>query len=228
MTLPPRKRFDPAFLRGALERSLKRLAREQVDVYLLHNPTENVVLAGDAMQALLDFRREGKIGHWGVSVGDVAVGTAALQMGAEVIELPYSLMNAADLHRLAGEIMVSGAGVLARSTLAYGMLAGRWTKSHEFAPGDHRNDRWTKPEFERRIDQLNAVRFLVKGEVKTLTAAAVRFVLSNSIVSSAVLGPRSVDQLEEIVRGVGMGPVYLRESDLQHLPRMLDAAGIET
>ena len=81
---------------------------------------------------------------------------------------------------------------------------------------------------ERRIEQLQYFRFLVKNDVKTLGAAGVRYVLANSIVSSAVLGPRSVAQLEDTVRHVGMGPVYLRETDLAVLPRMLDMAGIAT
>jgi aryl-alcohol dehydrogenase-like predicted oxidoreductase len=78
------------------------------------------------------------------------------------------------------------------------------------------------------MEQIQYVSFLVKGDVQTPMAAAIRFVLSNAIVSSAVLGPRSVDQLEDIVRQVGMGPVYLREADLALLPRMLEMAGIET
>jgi aryl-alcohol dehydrogenase-like predicted oxidoreductase len=228
-TSPPRKRFDGAYLRGCVDRSLRRMKRERIDVYLLHNPSPEVVSAepSEAVDTLLELKNEGKIGHWGASVGDVAVGRAALRKGAEVIELPYSLFHPSDLHRLAGEIVVAGAGVLARSTLAYGMLAGAWSKDHEFAPGDHRADRWTRTEFERRIEQLSAVRFLVNGEVRTLTAAAVRFVLSNSIVSCAVLGPRSVAQLEDVVRDVGMGPIYLRDAELGRIPRALEAAGID-
>jgi aryl-alcohol dehydrogenase-like predicted oxidoreductase len=226
-TAPSRKRFDRTYLRGSVERSLARLGRP-IDVYLLHCPTENVVLGGHAAEALEELKREGKIAHWGVSAGDAAVGRAALRAGAEVVEIAYNVVHAAELHRLAGEIIVAGAGVLARSTLAYGLLAGRWSKDHVFPSGDHRANRWTRPELERRLEQIQYVRFLVKGDVKSPMAAAIRFVLSNAIVSSAVLGPRSVDQLEDIVRHVGMGPVYLREADLALLPRMLDMAGLET
>lgn len=227
-TTPARKHFDREYLRASVDRSRLRLQRDRIDVYLLHNPTENVLLAGAATEALLELKQEGKIAHWGVSAGDGAVGRAALRAGAEVIELAYNIVHSAQLHRLAGEVIVSGAGVLARSTLAHGLLAGTWAKNREFSAADHRATRWTPSELERRIDQIQYFRFLVKNDVKTLTAAGVRFVLSNSIVSSAVLGPRSVAQLEDIVRHVGMGPVYLREADLAVLPRMLDMAGIAT
>jgi aryl-alcohol dehydrogenase-like predicted oxidoreductase len=227
-TLPARKRFDPPYLRAAVERSLRRLGRERVDVYLLHNPSLDALTRGEALGALDDMKREGKIGHVGVSAGDVEVGRAALRRGAEVLEIAYNLFHGSDLHRLAGEVVVSGAGVLARSTLAHGLLAGGWPKDREFPPGDHRADRWTRPELEKRIDQLEAVRFLVGRDTPTLAAAAVRFVLSSSIVSSAVLGPRSVAQVEDLVRDVGVGPVYLREAELARLPRALEVVGVES
>jgi aryl-alcohol dehydrogenase-like predicted oxidoreductase len=225
---PPRKRFDAAYLRERVEASLRRLGRRPIDLYLLHNPSENAVEAGEAVDALLELKREGKILHWGVSAGDVHVGRAAIRKGAEVVELAYNIVHGADMHRLAGEIVVAGTGVLARSTLAHGLLAGGFTSEREFPQGDHRVDRWTRPELERRLEQLAAVRFLVRGDVPTMRAAAVRFVLSNSLVSSAVLGPRDVTQLEDIVREAGMGPFYLSDEDLMRLPRVLLSVGIET
>jgi aryl-alcohol dehydrogenase-like predicted oxidoreductase len=60
-----------------------------------------------------------------------------------------------------------------------------------------------------------------------MRAAAVRFVLANQMVSTAVLGPRSTTQLEELVREVGAGPVYMRDADLARLPHALDVVGIE-
>jgi aryl-alcohol dehydrogenase-like predicted oxidoreductase len=226
-TSPARKRFDGPFLRQSLERSLRRLGRDSVDVYLLHNPSSDALRSGQAVDAMQSLKAEGKIAHWGVSVGDVEAGRMALRCEAEVIELAYSLVNGSDLHRLAGDVIVSGAGVLARSTLAYGLLAGGWSNDQAFAPGDHRADRWTRPELERRIQQAASMRFLVHGDVRTMRAAAVRYVLANRIVSTAVLGPRSVTQLEDIVREVGMGPIYLRDEDLMRIPRALENVGID-
>ena len=227
-TSPARKRFDAAYLRERVHCSLRRLARDRIDVYLLHNPSAAAVTGGEAVDTLLELKHEGKIAHWGVSAGDVEAARAALRCGAEVLEFPYNVLNGRSLHRLAGEIMVTGVGLLARSTLAHGLLAGGWTKDTEFREGDHRADRWTKAELEERIRQLHAIRFLVHGDVPTMRAAAVRFVLANNIVTCAVLGPRKVEQLEDIVREVGMGPIYLRDEDLMRIPRALEAAGIES
>jgi aryl-alcohol dehydrogenase-like predicted oxidoreductase len=226
-TAPPRKRFDRAHLRESVERSLRRLSRDWIDVYLLHNPEASTLASSEAIDALLELKAEKKIAHWGVSAGDIEVGRTALRKGAEVIELAYNLLHSWDLHRLAGEIMVAGAGVLARSTLGYGLLAADWAKDHDFAVGDHRADRWTKPELARRLEQVAAFRFLVQGEVATMRSAAIRYVLSSSLVTSAVLGPRSVGQIEDVVREIGVGPVYLRDAALARIPRALESVGIE-
>ncbi len=225
-TEPARKRFDALYLRDAVERSCKRLGTDALTVYLLHHPTAATLYGGEAVDALTQLKTEGKIRHWGVAAGDEDVARAAIDQGAEVLELAYSLMNPLDLHRLAGDLMISGAGVLARSVLAYGLLAGQWAKDHTFPDSDHRNDRWTKLELEHRIDQLDAIRYLIQGDVFTMRAAAVRFVLAHHLVSSAVLGPRTVTQLEQLIRETGGGPRYLRDEDLRKLPRSLERVGI--
>jgi len=227
-TEPPTQSFGAEYLEGAVTRSLKRLRRESLDIYLLHNPGAATLQAGEATDAIKAQVKAGRIRHWGASVGDVDAARAALEQGAQVIEIAYNLFHALDLHRVAGDIMVAGAGVLARSTLGYGLLTGLWARDREFPEGDHRRERWTKLELAHRVGQLDAVRFLVKGDVASLRAAAVRFALANHLVSAAVLGPRSVLQLEQLVREVGAGPTYLSDSDLAALPRALSQVGIST
>ncbi len=225
-TDPPRKHFEPEHLKASIERSLKRLGRERLDIYLLHNPSSDALALGEATDTLIELKKEGKIGVWGVSAGDAEVAKGALDKGCEVLELAYNLFHAIDLNRIAGDVMLSGAGLLAHSVLGYGLLAGLWTKEREFGEGDHRVDRWTRVELEKRVGQLDAVRFLVKGDVHSMRAAAVRFVLANSLISSAILGPHSVEQLEQLIRETGGGPVYLPDADLATLPRALGKIGI--
>ena len=227
-TDPARKRFDADYLRAATERSLKRLGRTRLDVCLLHNPSASAVTVGDAVDALKELKKDGLVRHWGVAAGDADVARAAARRGAEVIELAYSVFHGSDLHRVAGEIMVSRAGVLARSVLAHGLLGGGWDRTREFGDGDHRAQRWSRLELARRVGQLDAIHFLLHGEVRTLRSAALRFVLANSLVSSAVLGPRNVEQLDELVSETGMGPLYLPDDDMAQLPRELLRVGIDT
>lgn len=227
-TDPPRKRFDFDYVRACVQKSLKRLGRDRIDVYLLHNPSVDALLVDDAVGAMNDMKREGLIACWGVAAGDSEVARTAIQRGAEVIEIAYNLVCSIDLHRLAGEMMVARVGVLAHSTLAYGLLGGEWAAGREFPEGDHRSARWTRLELERRVQQLDALRYLVRGDVPTMRAAAVRFVLANNLVSSAVLGPRTVEQIDQLVREVGSGPLYLPDDDMSRLPSVLTRVGIAT
>jgi aryl-alcohol dehydrogenase-like predicted oxidoreductase len=223
---PPRKVFTPKYLRVAFERSRERIAREKIDIVLLHNPTMAALGAGEAVGFIKGLKEQGSIGLWGVSVGSVEVAREAITRGADVIELVYNVVFASDLHELAADISEAGTGVLARSTLAHGLLAGQWSADREFAPGDHRADRWKKDELRRRISHIESLRPMVSGPVASLRSAALRFVLSNQIVSSAVLGPRSVFQLNQLITDAGEGPPYLRDTALAALSNRLKSVGV--
>ncbi|WP_437318046.1 aldo/keto reductase [Sorangium sp. So ce385] len=224
--LPPTKRFDPAYLRTAFERSQERLARDVVDVVLLHNPTVAAMRTKEPLAYLKELKQAGKIRAFGVSAGSADVARSALRDEVDVIELAYNAFLPGDLHEVAADVSESGAGVLARSVLAHGLLAGQWSPDREFFPDDHRMHRWTRDELRTRLGQLDALRPLVGGAVVSLRSVALRFVLANNLISSAVLGPRSVAQLDQLVREAGMPP-YLRDTALAELAGRLNQVGIE-
>lgn len=224
---PARKCFDAAYLKDALARSHDRLKRETIDVVLLHNPGAQVLREGDAIPFLREEQHAGRIVGWGVSAGSPEVARAALDQSADVLELAYNLFTAKALHELADRIAQTDTAVLARSVLAHGLLVGHWSPNKTFFPHDHRSARWTPDALKYRISQLQAVRQMVGGEVLTMRGAALRFVLSNQVVSSAVLGVRSQTQLRQLVREVGEGPGYLPDDVLSALPEWLQKAGVE-
>jgi aryl-alcohol dehydrogenase-like predicted oxidoreductase len=222
------KRFERDYLHAAVARSQERLRREQIDVVLLHNPSLSTISRGDAPAALEELKANGTIAAWGVSAGDAAVARAALGQRAEVIELAYNLFFSRDLHDLAADLADGKAGVLARSVLSYGLLAGLIAPGRTFEGGDHRADRWSRAELDTRLKQLDAVRWLVQGQVLTMRAAALRYVLANSVVSTAVIGPKNVLQLEQLVRETETAPPYLPDDALARIPRELSQAGVPT
>jgi aryl-alcohol dehydrogenase-like predicted oxidoreductase len=223
---PVKKRFDPTYLRDAMQRSRDRLGRYPLDVVLLHNPPERVFTEGDTVAFMNEAIGLGLVRTWGASVGNAAVGNAAIGAGAQVIELAYNAFMAGDLHKMSTEISRTGVGVLARSVLAHGLLTGHWSADREFEEGDHRAKRWNREELTLRINQLDALRPTVRDDVPNLRAAALRFVLTNQLVSSAVLGVRSVFQLENLVRDAG-APPYLKDTAMVELAARLSAAGLD-
>jgi aryl-alcohol dehydrogenase-like predicted oxidoreductase len=226
VSVPGRKRFDREYLAAAFERSRERLKRDVVDIVLLHNPTVQAMASSEGPAYLKELKGNGAIAAWGVSAGSAEVARAAMAKGAEVIELAYNAFMAKDLHSLSADIVDANVGVLARSVLAHGLLAGHWSGDREFDPADHRSHRWTRDELRRRVTQLDALRPVVSAQVPTLRSAALRFVLSNQLVGSAVLGPRSGTQLHQLVREAGAAPPYLRDTALAELSERLKDAGV--
>ncbi|MBW2455386.1 MAG: aldo/keto reductase [Deltaproteobacteria bacterium] len=224
---PPRKSFAAADLRRAFDRSRERLDREVIDVVLLHCPTVAALRAGEGEAVLREKKASGELLAWGVSAGSFEVATVAVERGAEVLEMAYNLFVPRDLSQLDDQLQKAQTAVLARSVLAHGLLVGRWRADQFFLDADHRSARWTEETLGYRLDQLDAFRSLITGDVRSLLSAALRYVLCNDRVSSAVLGPNRVDQLSELVAQAGEGPPYLDAEALAELPSRLAAVGIE-
>lgn len=214
---PPRKRFSRDYLEQCAEQSRERLGKSAKIVALLHNPSALALREGEATLAMKALVENGTISSWGVSAGDEEVGRAALDAGAPVLSLPYNILHVVPLRALAERIREERVGLLAHSLLFYGLLAGRWSPNKDFRSYDHRSERWPSGSLRTRIRHLDAVRPLVSGEVTTMRSAAVRFVLENDLVSSAVLGPRTGAQLDQLVRECRSEPPYLSPAKMASL-----------
>lgn len=223
---PARKDFSAAYLREAFERSRERLCREVVDCVLLHNPSPRAFADGSAAGLLEELRGKGWIQAWGASVGTVEAGRAAIEAGAQVLELAYNLFHTSELAQLEPDITARSVGVLARSVLSHGLLCGLWPNGKEFPSTDHRSERWSPDELKRRVLQLNAVRTLISDSTPTLRSIALRFALANPTVSTVVLGPRNALQLDQLVREAGRAPPYLEPERLDALRERLLSVGV--
>ncbi len=221
----PRKCFKAEYLTAAVEKSIERLDREPLDLVLLHNPSLSALEKGEATTTLAELTERGRLRAWGVSAGSGDIAKEAIARGAQVVSLGYNPLHVHDLESVQEELEREDTGVLAHSVLAYGLLAGHWGVTKEFAVGDHRAERWTGDELRRRIRHLDALRPLVGGPVLTLRAAALRFALAEPRLSCALLGPRSALQLDQLVREAGKGPPYLEPTQLDALRARLEEVG---
>lgn len=224
---PPRKRFDAEYLREAFDKSRERLQRDKIDCVLLHNPSLSALEQDETIGFMRDLKKDGEVEFWGVSCGNGDIAEKAVSLSVDAIMLAYNVFHQNDLHRIADEIAASETAVLARSVLSHGLLAGHWSKTKMFFDNDHRSKRWSKEQLQYRIHQLSALRNMIGGEVITLRAAALRFVLANGLVTSAVLGVRSVTQLNQLIHEAGEGPPYLEDTLLAELPARLEAVGVQ-
>jgi aryl-alcohol dehydrogenase-like predicted oxidoreductase len=223
---PRKKRFDATFLKERVDKCRERLGREQLDLVLLHNPSERALVRGLASATLEELKSAGALRYWGVSVGSATTARAAIDSGATVLELAYNAFSFRDLQEIADPVREKGIGILARSVLAHGLLCGGWSRYKTFPAGDHRRERWTIDQLKKRIDQVSALRTLMGDDVQSTRAGALRFALHNEQVSSVVIGPRSTVQLDQLVREAGQGAPYLSEEKLTRLTTRLTELGV--
>jgi aryl-alcohol dehydrogenase-like predicted oxidoreductase len=224
---PAVKRFDSEHLREAALKSQARLKR-RIDVLLLHNPSTIALRKPHVAEVMNKLVEDGTIRTWGASVGDAEVGRLAIEQGAQVLQLAYSAFHPQDLSGVVTLAKEKQVGLLGRSALAHGLLCGQWPSTKQFPTGDHRRDRWTSDDFTKRISQLTALRPAVYGDVTSLRAAALRYALAQSALSSVVIGPRSAVQLDQLVRDAGKEPPYLTDDVKSSLERRLENVGIKS
>ncbi|MCB9667729.1 MAG: aldo/keto reductase [Myxococcales bacterium] len=208
--------FAPAQLRRELEASLVRLGTDYLDVWLLHEPPEDVFeqeAFGELIEAL---KEEGKIRAWGASVSNFARARAALDANAEVLCLVHNLTEGRMLESVRADVERLEVGILARSPLAYGLLSGRWKMEHQFESHDHRQRRWDRDTLRARIQYVDSLTEYFHPSCASHTALALRFLLADPSTSSVLLGARSAPQITEAVGGIHEPP-YLDEATLDRI-----------
>jgi aryl-alcohol dehydrogenase-like predicted oxidoreductase len=186
--------WSPAYMRKALEGSLKRLGTDRIDLYQLHNPRIDAI-RDDALWTELDkAKQEGLIGAIGTALGpaidvrqiDEAVETITLR-GATP-QIIYNLLEQQLGRGIFDTANAHDASVLVRVPHSSGLLDGTVKKETEFEAGDHRNWRVTTNE-RRRLwleDGLRKVeRFEhMTGHQRSIGQLALQFILHEPSIPS--------------------------------------------
>jgi aryl-alcohol dehydrogenase-like predicted oxidoreductase len=222
-----KKDFSRPHILAAVEQSLRRLQREVIDLYQLHNPTLADVENGEAFGVMDELVAAGKVRFWGVSV----TSRDALQVCRRALAWPSAssaqilcnLFHRRDLEELQGGIRQRGLGVVARAPLEYGMLTGKFSNTTRFSPGDHRTWRWEPDEFSKKLSQVEALKEVFKGKTFSLAQLAVGFALSNPVVSVVICGAKRPSQIEENVAASEFLGKEIQEADLQRARDLITA-----
>ena len=210
--LPPgekraRTSFDlsPAYLRQALEDSLRRLNIDAIPLYLLH-ATDPTVPLEQTLEAVAELKHADKIRAIGLSNFSFAdIRRADALAGIAAVELRYNLLERGPEAEILPWCRQRSIGILAYGPLAEGLLAGKYSEGSRFDAGDRRS---RLPHFQgealrRNLACVERVRQLAAGHSKTPAQIAVNWVLSRDAVTSAVVGVKNMSQLEEAAGSVG-------------------------
>ena len=212
-----RLNFDPGYIGFALERSLRRLRTDRVDLYQLHNPPAEVMGDPRTYEVLESLKAEGRIDHYGVSIHEPFEGALCLESGRpEVLQVPFSLFRQEWIDELFGEARKAGVGLIAREPLGNGFLAGTIDPRARFPPGDIRSG-WPPSMIAGRAAAADRLAFLAR-QGRTRAQAALRFVLAFPEVSTTIPGAKSPAQVEENL-GASEAPA-LTESEVREARRL--------
>lgn len=202
--------FSPGYIRFACEKSLKRLKREAIDLYQLHNPPPQVVGDERLYETLEMLVQEGKIRSYGVSIHGCDEGLAAIQSGKPAtIQVALNLLHREAENGLLQAAKAADVAIIAREPLANGFLTGKVQPWFRWEHGDIRHS-WSAEFVQDRCKQVKALSNL-EIEGRTLTQAAILFPLSLDGVSVVIPGCKSVAQVDENFAALGAHRAGSRE-----------------
>ena len=201
-----------------VDNSLRRLGTDRIDLYQIHRPEPDTDVE-ETLGALTDLQRLGKIRYFGSSTFPVWQMVEA-QWAAERRALsrfrteqpPYSIFVRHIEHDVLPVAQRYGMGVLVWSPLCRGWLTGRYRRdSFDRSPesratrGAQRAD-WlaalydeSRPEVAHKLDLVEELLKIAADADISLTRMAIAFTLAHPAVTSAIIGPRTMEQLDDLL-----------------------------
>lgn len=191
----------------AVEGSLRRLQTDHIDLFQIHRPSPDTDIE-ETLSALTDLLRSGKVRAIGSSTFPVSEIVEA-QWVSERRELarfrceqpPYSILNRSIETEILPTCERFGMGTLVWSPLAMGMLTGRYRRGQD-QPDSGRARRFPRQMSDaRRLDAVEKLIPIAQEAGLSLTHMAMGFVLAHPGVTSALIGPRTMAHLDDLLSG---------------------------
>lgn len=220
------RRLDPHIAGGYnrqnltrfVERSLKNLNTEALDLLQLHCPPTEVYYMPEVFGVLDDLMQQGKIRYYGVSVEKVEEALKAIEYpNVQTVQIIFNIFRQRPAGLFFEEAKKRRVGILARVPLASGMLAGKMKPGSAFAEDDHRyfnrygesfdrGETFSGVDYEVGLKAVEALRGLVPSGA-SMAQFALRWILMFSAVSCAIPGAKRSSQVEENVAAVDCAPI---------------------
>jgi L-glyceraldehyde 3-phosphate reductase len=219
------------YMLASLDESLERMGLEYVDIYYSHKPDMNVPLE-ETMGALVAAVHQGKALYVGISSYDAArAREAAKILKSEGVPLlihqpSYSMLNRWIEKELLATLDELGVGCIAFSPLAQGLLTGKYLNGVPENSRAHAGETLLK-EFlsEQNIQRVRSLNEIAKGRGQTLAQMAIAWVLRDPRVTSALIGARNVEQLNDSLDAVKK--LQFTAAELKEIDRFAQESGID-
>ncbi|GAB3259034.1 aldo/keto reductase [Kineosporia babensis] len=189
-----------------VENSLRRLGTDYLDLYQVHRPSPTTDVE-ETLGALTDLVRQGKVRYIGSSSYSgsqiVEAQWASRERSLERFvteQPPYSILVRGIEEDVLPTVQRHGMGTLTYSPLAGGWLSGRWRKDAAGMPTSSARPSarfdMSSPANQRKLDVVEELALLAERAGITLIELAIAFVINHPGVTSAIIGPRTMEQLE--------------------------------
>jgi len=200
--------YDRQNLTAFIERSLRNLRVESLELVQLHCPPTDVYYRPDVFDLMDDLVQAGKIQHYGVSVEKIEEGLKAIEYpNVESVQIIFNMFRQRPAERFLEEAKRCGVATIIRVPLASGLLTGKFTRNSTFPGDDHRqfNRRGEKfdvgetfagIDFEAGLTAVEELKRLVPDGA-TLAQTALRWILMFDGVSTVIPGARTPRQAED-------------------------------
>ncbi len=205
-------------LKSFIERSLKNLEMDALDLVQLHCPPTEVYYRPEVFGILDDLVRAGKIRFYGVSVEKVEEALKAIEFpNVQTVQIIFNMFRHRPIERLFPLARERRVGILARVPLASGLLTGKINRQTSFAASDHRSfnrhgeqfdqgETFSGVDFDIALQAVEALRGLVPAGT-TMSQFALRWILMADAVTCVIPGAKRPDQLDENIKAADAGPL---------------------
>src|ERR1700730_18572499 len=202
--------YNRANLTAFVERSLKNLRRETLDLVQLHCPPTGVYYQPEVFAALDELKQEGKSLYYGVSVEKVEEALKAIEYpGLATVQIIFNIFRQRPAGLFFPVAKQRDIGILVRLPLSSGLLSGKINRQTTFSPEDHRNFNRNGEQFDRgetfsgvdfdvALDAVDQVRKLLPEGV-TMPNFALRWILDYDAVGCVIPGARNEEQIKQNV-----------------------------
>ena len=205
-------------LTASVDRSLKNLGAQTIDLLQLHCPPPEVYYRPEVFGILDDLVKEGKLRHYGVSVKRVEEGLKAIEFpNLQSVQIIFNVFRQRPAELFFAEAQKRNAGILARVPLASGLLSGKMSPASKFAEDDHRNfnrqgkafdrgETFSGVDFETGLNAVEQLKELVPPGA-SLAQLALRWILDFSAVTCAIPGAKRPSQVQDNIAASDLPPL---------------------
>ena len=210
--------YNKKNLNSFVERSLKNLETETIDLLQLHCPPTQVYYMPEVFDTLDDMVKDGKIRYYGVSVEKVVEALKAIEFpNVQSVQIIFNMFRHRPAELLFEQVKKRNVGIVARVPLASGVLSGKYKLSSEFETDDHRNfnrhgeafdrgETFSGVDYELSLKTADELKAICPPTI-SLVQFALKWILMFDAVTCTIPGAKNIKQVDENTGAADLPPL---------------------